>query len=114
MENKAVSNAILHDNQISKQVRLNREMLRPIVETILLCGRQNISLGGHRDDAKYVNELKNNPGNLHAILKYLAKNLANAPKSGTYQSKRIQNELIAICENMLTERIIGKILFCFS
>jgi len=41
-------------NQMSsqrlQQVSENRERLRPIVESIIFLGRQNIPLRGHRDD----------------------------------------------------------------
>lgn len=51
-----------------KQIQENREKLRPIVLAIMLCGRQNISLRGHRDDAKYLSDSKVNPGKLQEIL----------------------------------------------
>ena len=36
------------------RIRLNREKLKPILETVVFCGRQNIALRGHRDDSIYV------------------------------------------------------------
>ena len=32
----------------------NRMKLSPIIRCVLLCGKQNIALRGHRDDAKYL------------------------------------------------------------
>ena len=39
----------------------NRLKLRSIVETVLLCGRQNISLRGHRDSSCDVENCPNAP-----------------------------------------------------
>ncbi|CAI6355649.1 unnamed protein product [Macrosiphum euphorbiae] len=41
-----------------KQVTENRLRLKPIIETVVLCGRQNISLRGHRDQGDLLS-LKN-------------------------------------------------------
>ena len=35
---------------LQTQILRNRQLLRSIVETIILCSRQNIPLRGHRDD----------------------------------------------------------------
>jgi len=43
------------NSQRLAQIQGNRSRLRPIIETIILCGRQNIPLRGHRDDG-YVLE----------------------------------------------------------
>lgn len=51
----------LIDKQRKAQVEENRERLRPIIKTVLLCGRQNIPLRGHIDDGKlYSNEEETN------------------------------------------------------
>jgi len=103
MRNKTKSISVQFDTKIANQVTLNREKLKPIVEAIILCGKQNIALRGHRDDAKYYDEAGFNPGNLQAILNYLAtcgRNelfndfLMKGPKRATYRSKTTQNELI--------------------
>ncbi len=72
MENQAASVDVQLNKLVSKQVLTNCEMLKLIVKAILLCARQNIPLRGHRDDAKFLEVDSNNPGNLQAILKYLA------------------------------------------
>ena len=101
-----------------RQVTLNREKLKPIVDVIILCGKQNIALRGHRDDAKYCDEAGFNPGNLQAILSYLAtcgRNelfndfFLNGPKRATYRSKTTQNELINICGDVVSRMIITEI-----
>ena len=99
-------------------MRKNREKLVPIVGTILLCGRQNIALRGHRDDAKHYNDVHNNPGNMQEILKFLARfgknalfedHMLNAPKSATYRSKTTQNEIISICEDLILSKLTSEI-----
>ncbi|XP_008178788.1 uncharacterized protein LOC103307994 [Acyrthosiphon pisum] len=57
-------------NQINsfrfKQVTENRERLKPIIETLILCGNQNIPLRGYRDDGELLNsnsQLLKNDGN---------------------------------------------------
>ena len=37
-------------------IKRNREELMSILKTVVLCGKQNISFRGHRDDSKYLSE----------------------------------------------------------
>ncbi|KAF0725870.1 52 kDa repressor of the inhibitor of the protein kinase-like [Aphis craccivora] len=56
-----------------KQVTENRERLKPIIETLILCGKQNIPLRGHRDDGELLNsnqQTLKNDGNFREILRY--------------------------------------------
>lgn len=57
------------DQQISAitaaQIAENRKKLHPIVKTIILCGRRNFGLRGHRDG-----EDSKNPGNFKALLDF--------------------------------------------
>ena len=82
-----------------------------------MCGRQNIALRGHRDDAKIYNG-QCNPGNLQELLKFLGRcgknslfeeHVQNAPKHATYRSKTTQNELIEICGNLIRRKICDEI-----
>ena len=60
-------------NKIERDtIKKNREKLVPIAETIIVFGRQNIPLRGHRDDSAYYNVVDKNPGNLQEILKLIA------------------------------------------
>ena len=68
MENRTTSLNIQYDVLTTRQVETNREKLKPIVEAVMLCGRQSIPLRGHRDDSKSYDSSKNNPGNLQAML----------------------------------------------
>ncbi|KAL4123003.1 hypothetical protein QTP88_015236 [Uroleucon formosanum] len=61
----------LDTNRI-KQIKANRERLIPIVDCVILCGRQEIALRGHKDYGKIDMECSLNQGNFRAILKYRA------------------------------------------
>ena len=78
----------------------NSHILKSIIEVILLCGRQNIALRGHRDDNTCLNQ---NRGNFIAMLELIAKHdqvlldhLQHGSKNAKYTSKTVQNELIEI------------------
>ena len=53
----------------SERRNKNREVLKSIVETVLLCGRQNCVLRGHRDDSQY-HDVDSNCGNFRAFLEF--------------------------------------------
>lgn len=81
-----------------------------IVESVILCGKQNIPLRGHRDDSTSTSS---NKGNFWAILnllashdKELADHLKNAPKNATYTSKTIQNEIIDTIGSHIRNQIL--------
>ena len=63
MQQKATSIDVQLDSIWKKQIQKNRERLRSIVDAIILCGRQNIPLRGHRDDSKYLLDSSLNPEN---------------------------------------------------
>lgn len=72
------------------------------MDAIILCGKQNIPLRGHRNDTT-------NKGNFFAILHYdeqLWSHLLKANRNALYTSKTIQNGVIQLIGN----HIIGKIL----
>ncbi len=45
------------DANVKKEIEENRKILRPIVDSVLLCGRLGMGLQGHRDDSKYHPEV---------------------------------------------------------
>ena len=49
MSGRYESLAVQLRREMRHTIQKNRQMLRSIVETIALCGRQNIALRGHRD-----------------------------------------------------------------
>lgn len=82
------------NKQTAKTIEEQTYKLKVIIETILLCGRQDISLRGHRDFGKIsVEEPLENDGNFRALLRYrafgdevLKQSLEKAPKNATYCS----------------------------
>ena len=94
---------------VALQVESNKKKLQSIVKTILFCGRQIISLWGHRElsDAK-------NTGNFRALLQFsvesgddlLRDHIENAPKNATYISNTIQNEIIVVIGELIQKKIL--------
>jgi hypothetical protein len=118
IENKALGIDVQLNTARQELIEKNPSRLHPIVDCIITCGRQNLAFRGHRDDAHhYLNEEDpTNPGNFIEILKYGARcgNLMdvlfeNCPSNQTYRSKIIQNEIINICGELITEKIVEEI-----
>ncbi|XP_060568090.1 zinc finger MYM-type protein 1-like [Ruditapes philippinarum] len=79
-----------------------------IVDTLMLCGKQNIPIRGHREDAD-----SDRKGNFQALLEFQAKNnpvpkdhLENGDPRTRYTSPKIQNEIIAICGKLISDEIV--------
>ena len=59
------------------------------MKTTIFCGKQNVTLRGHRDDAEYLSKSNIIPGNFQALLdlridsgdKVLEEHFQNAPKT---------------------------------
>ncbi|XP_063216569.1 uncharacterized protein LOC134527639 [Bacillus rossius redtenbacheri] len=112
-------------NQISSQrlllVEENRARLRPIIETVIFMGRQNISFRGHRDDGELCLDSESrsvtNEGNFRALLNFriqagdtkLREHLENASSRATYISKTTQNVIIKYCAEEISNVIIERI-----
>ena len=62
------------DSNYRTNVKKAREAIAPIVDTVMLCGRQNIRLRGHRDSGKNQPELGESgltsTGNFIELLNY--------------------------------------------
>lgn len=111
------------ENQVNtarkNQTMENRERLKPIIKTVILCGHQNISLRGHRDDGKLTDSKKSlaNEGNFRELLRFridagdqvLKDHLENARSNATYISKTTQNELINSCGKAILTQIVERI-----
>lgn len=87
----------------------NEHILKSIIKVVLLCGKQNIALRGHRDDSTSTSGRK---GNFHAILSLLSDNddvlrqhLLEGRKNAQYTSKTIQNQLISIIGMFIRDRL---------
>ncbi|XP_029341950.1 zinc finger MYM-type protein 1-like [Acyrthosiphon pisum] len=114
-------------NQIStqrlEQVKENRERLRPIIETLIFCGQQNIAIRGHRDDGKLIDidnsesSPTSNEGNFRELLRLriragdvsLKKHLENTSSRATYIGKNIQNELLDCIGSVIKSQIVKNV-----
>ena len=111
--------AIQLDHQRKQQILNNRRKIAPIVETIILCGRQGIPFRGHRDSGPHNlerEENNENEGNFRALLRYrgkynevFKKDFASAGHNAQYVSPRIQNEIISVCNELILERLVDSI-----
>nr|CAH7767474.1 unnamed protein product [Callosobruchus chinensis] len=120
VENKTESIEIMLNSKLREQVQSNREKLIPIIETIIFCGRQGLSLRGHRDCGPLYfddGEPVENDGNFRALLRLrvksgdeiLRKHLTEASRKANYISPRIQNELINSCNAIIVNTLIKKV-----
>lgn len=108
------------DEAHRKQVEENRNILRPIIDTVLLCARQNISLRGHRGESGAVdragNEPAENDGNFRSLLRFrirggdqmLEKHASSAKSNATYHSPEIQNALISAAAGLVKEKLMER------
>ena len=109
------------DSQYKKNVENNRQKLRPIVDTVKLCGHLNLPLRGHRDDSKYHPEVgqygNSGVGNFVELLNFrvrsgdvtLKNHMETCQKNASYISKTAQNEIINCAGNVITENIVKEI-----
>ncbi|KAI8035984.1 hypothetical protein M5D96_011230 [Drosophila gunungcola] len=102
-----------------QQLAKNRKNIVPVIEAIIVLGRQELALRGHRDSGKIViqNDFTGpNEGNFRALLKYRAKgdslllsHLEGPGKRDKYTSPTVQNEIIDACYEILTRKLITAI-----
>ena len=105
---------------MADKIASNMQKLSSIFKTIELCGRQYISLRGHRDNATDIEKdpsLFENHGNFRALLKFrvdagdsiLSEHLVTAPRNATYTSSNIQNQVIDIFADQIRQNIISRV-----
>ena len=98
-------------------IQKNRQKLHSVVETTVLCGRQNIALRGHLDSCTDVEDARSagkNHGNYWALLNFrisagdtiLRDHLQKAARNATYTSPDIQNQIINILGDHMREIIL--------
>lgn len=106
------------DQQLRKQIQTNRLKICSIIETIVLCGRQNIPLRGHRDSAMDKEKDPCAPhGNFWALLGFrvssgdtvLRDHLDKAPATAKYTSPDVQNQVIAVLGDHIQSKILTNI-----
>jgi hypothetical protein len=105
------------NNALAERLAVNREKLASIMKTIVLCGRQNIALRGHRDNATDIDRdtlCSDNHGNFLTLLQFridagdtiLHDHLNTAPQNATYTSNTIQNQIIEVLSDQVRNKII--------
>ena len=110
------------DEQLNKAsqkiIEDNRDKLRPIIKTVIFCGKQNIALRGHRDDVMDImGDCDKNCGNFLSMLKFridagdtvLKTHLEACAGNARYTSKTIQNELIQVIGNLIQNQIVSEV-----
>ena len=106
------------DQQLRKQIQTNRLKICSIIETIVLCGRQNIPLRGHRDSSLDQEKDPCAPhGNFWALLEFrvssgdtvLRDHLDKAPATAKYTSPDVQNQVIAVLGDHIQSKILTNI-----
>jgi len=105
---------------LKEQIVQNRRRIKPIVDTVIFCGRQGISLRGHRDSGpltQWEEEPTENDGNFRALLRFkvrsgdqdLASHLQTAGANATYVSPKMQNAIIAACNELVVAELVKRI-----
>ena len=106
-------------NDVAKEiVAKNRKKLQSIIETIILCGRQDIPLRGHQDSGLDLERSAcESHGNFCALLQFriaagdsvLQDHLSNAPRNATYTSPDILNQVIDILGDYIRRQIFLRV-----
>jgi len=108
------------DSGRKAQALQNRAKLKPIVKTVIFCGRQDIPLRGHSDMGTLAlpdGDPAVNDGNFRALLRFridagdiaLKEHLESCMRNASYISPKIQNEIIATCGDIIVEDITNRI-----
>ena len=104
-----------------QQAASNRCGLASILDTVKLCGRQNIALRGHQDSGVLENSLQfetaANEGNFCALLRFRTAAedkefldcVEKAPLNVLYTSWHKQNEIIELCGDEIRNKVVSKI-----
>ena len=122
--------SVMTHQQLDIRSQLNQAMadmmasnslnLTSTLKTIVFCGRQNIALLDHRDNAMNVQkdtlDIRHH-GNFWALLNFrvdasttiLCEHLASASTNATYKSSIISNQIIDILADQIRQRIIRKV-----
>lgn len=100
------------DSDLRGQVEQIRPRLVSIIETVILCSRQEIAL----DDAGPLYELIKNdcdfPANLRMRMRCdttLKHHMESAPQNALYVISQIQNEIISACGSIKQETVVRKV-----
>lgn len=119
LENKMLPITKQLDKAKADECSKNRKILSSIIKAIIFCGRQGISLRGHRDFGPFDFQQRptENEGNFRALLRHridagdevLSTHFLKCKKNATYISWNIQNQIINKCSDFLQELLVAKI-----
>ena len=120
MSNQQPSIQIRLNRALAERVAINRQKLESIMKTVVLCGRQNIAMRGHRDsvaDLERDVSGSDNHGNFLALLHFrieagdtvLGEHLSTAARNATYISNTAQNQIINVLADQVRQKIIQKV-----
>lgn len=118
LENKSVMIVNQLDSARHAAVMKNRHNLKPVIETIVLCGRQELALRGHRDSGNIETTFKcadKNAGNFRALLRYRSRGdkelqeMLDGSGKIKYLSPLLQNEIISSCNSVMKSKLVKEI-----
>ena len=97
-----------------KRVQQNRQILSSVLKCLQFCGRQGISLRGHRDDDT---DCSFNKGNFKELLHFrmdagdtvLEEHMKTCAKNATYTSKTSQNDLLLCIKQYIQSAIVQEV-----
>lgn len=118
LENRSLEVINQVDNARSEAIVRNRHNLKPVIETIILCGRQELALRGHRDSGSIGTSsvcTEKNEGNFRALLRYRSqgdlelKEMLDGSGKIKYLSPLLQNEIILSCNNVIKSKLVEEV-----
>lgn len=108
-----------------KEKENNCKIISPVIQSVILCGRQAIALRGHRDYGPLqLKEPIENDGNFRSILRFFINATSasgdnsytlvreNCKKNAQYISWKIQNQIVDACFKIISNKITDKINNC--
>ena len=104
-------------SETSKRAAKTHPKLLSIAKTVIFCGHQGLAFRGHRDDTPSTKENScANHGNFLALLhfqaqagdKVMKEHLNTAPANVLYTSKTVQNQMIAVCGDIIRRKRVEK------
>jgi hypothetical protein len=120
-ENPSQSISVIVSSEMQRVMETNQRVLESLTKIALLCGKQGLALRGHRDDKiswmeDDSTQCHSNEGNFVELVRFraetdpvLAHHLANSPRNARYTSKTIQNELVEVIGNCISNDIIAQV-----
>jgi len=106
------------DSARANQIAENKKKLIPVIQTIILCGRQELALRGTSDAGPLtLDEPIHNDGTFRALMrmrmnfgdKMMTDRIENGAIKAMYISPTIQNNLITIIGKMIQDRLVNRI-----